>query len=46
MISYAIIVRGTDKNHKSQCALSGMDIYSCYTGASKKKPTKKQMKIE
>lgn len=41
MISYAIIVRGTDKNHKSQCALSGMDIYSCYTGASKKNPTKK-----
>lgn len=36
MISYAIIVRDTDKNYKPQCALSGMDIYSCYTGASKK----------
>lgn len=36
MISHAIIVRDTDKNYKSQCALNGMDIYSCYTGASKK----------
>lgn len=35
MISHAIIVKDTDKNYKSQCALSGTDIYSCYTGASK-----------